>query len=103
MAAQNDTWQVVLEGTFFPKTPALSAVPRWRRVLVVLALAAAVPAQDGSGKIYKYGQTKPGVDLGNFSGRKQTDREYEALVKRIHDMTLHHGIRKDPRRIWVTK
>ena len=33
------------------------------------------------------------VDLGNFSGRKQTDPECETLVKRIHDVTLQHGIR----------
>jgi hypothetical protein len=64
-----------------------------RLVVLALAAAAAVPAQDGSGKIYKYGQTKPGVDLGNFSGRKRTDREYEALVKRIHDVPLQHGMR----------
>ena len=33
------------------------------------------------------------VDLGNFSGHKQGDPEYEALVKRIHDVTLAHGIK----------
>jgi 2-keto-3-deoxy-L-rhamnonate aldolase RhmA len=33
------------------------------------------------------------VDLGNFSGHKQGDPAYEALVKRIHDVTLAHGIR----------
>jgi len=31
-------------------------------------------------------------DLGNFSGHKQGEPEYEALVKRIHDVTLQHGI-----------
>jgi len=33
------------------------------------------------------------VDLGNFSGHKQGEPEYEALVKRIHDVTLAHGIK----------
>ena len=32
------------------------------------------------------------TDLGNFSGRKQGDPEYEAMVKRIHDVTLQHKI-----------
>jgi 2-keto-3-deoxy-L-rhamnonate aldolase RhmA len=40
------------------------------------------------------------VDLGNFSGRKQTDPEYEALVKRIHDVTLQHGIRLGGPQAW---
>lgn len=33
------------------------------------------------------------TDLGNFSGHRQGDKEYEALVTRIHDVTLQHGIR----------
>ena len=33
------------------------------------------------------------VDLGNFSGHKQGEPEYDALVKRIHDVTLAHGIK----------
>ena len=40
------------------------------------------------------------VDLGNFSGRKQGDPEYEALVKRIHDVTLQHGIRLGGPQAW---
>jgi len=32
------------------------------------------------------------TDLGNFSGRKQGDPEYEAMVKRIHDITIQHKI-----------
>jgi 2-keto-3-deoxy-L-rhamnonate aldolase RhmA len=40
------------------------------------------------------------VDLGNFSGHKQTDPEYEALVKRIHDVTLAHGIRLGGPQAW---
>jgi len=32
------------------------------------------------------------TDLGNFSGHKQGDPEYEAMVKRIHDVTLAHKI-----------
>jgi 2-keto-3-deoxy-L-rhamnonate aldolase RhmA len=31
-------------------------------------------------------------DLGNFSGHRQGDPEYEALVTRIHDVTLAHKI-----------
>jgi 4-hydroxy-2-oxoheptanedioate aldolase len=33
------------------------------------------------------------TDLGNFSGHKQGEAEYEALVTRIHDVTLKAGIR----------
>src|SRR6266566_3268767 len=33
------------------------------------------------------------TDLGNFSGHRQGDKEYEALVTRIHDVTLQHGLR----------
>jgi len=33
------------------------------------------------------------TDLGNFSGTKQGDPEYESMVTRIHDITLQHGIR----------
>ena len=33
------------------------------------------------------------TDLGNFSGFKQGDAQYEALVTRIHDVTLKAGIR----------
>jgi hypothetical protein len=43
------------------------------------------------------------VDLGNFSGRKQGDAEYEALVKRIHDVTLAHGIRLGGPQAWKDK
>jgi len=32
------------------------------------------------------------TDLGNFSGHRQGDKEYEALVTRIHDVTLQHGL-----------
>src|SRR6267378_6119823 len=32
------------------------------------------------------------TDLGNFSGHRQGDKEYESLVKRIHDVTLQHKI-----------
>jgi len=40
------------------------------------------------------------VDLGNFSGHKQGDPDYEALVKRIHDVTLAHGIRLGGPQAW---
>ncbi|HEX5322260.1 MAG TPA: aldolase/citrate lyase family protein [Capsulimonadaceae bacterium] len=43
------------------------------------------------------------VDLGNFSGHKQGDPEYEALVKRIHDVTLAHGIKLGGPQSWNTK
>jgi hypothetical protein len=32
------------------------------------------------------------TDLGNFSGHRQGDKEYEAMVTRIHDVTLLHGL-----------
>ncbi len=39
-------------------------------------------------------------DLGNFSGHKIGDPEYEALVKRIHDVTLAHGIKLGGPQMW---
>ena len=32
------------------------------------------------------------TDLGNFSGTKQGDKEYEAMVTKIHDVTLEHRL-----------
>jgi 2-keto-3-deoxy-L-rhamnonate aldolase RhmA len=40
------------------------------------------------------------TDLGNFSGYKQGDKEYEALVSKIHDVTLEHGIRLGGPQAW---
>jgi len=40
------------------------------------------------------------TDLGNFSGHRQGDKEYEALVARIHDVTLQHGIRLGGPQAW---
>jgi len=40
------------------------------------------------------------TDLGNFSGHKQGDKEYEALVTKIHDVTLEHGIRLGGPQAW---
>lgn len=40
------------------------------------------------------------VDLGNFSGHKQGDPEYDALVKRIHDVTLAHNIKLGGPEAW---
>jgi 2-keto-3-deoxy-L-rhamnonate aldolase RhmA len=40
------------------------------------------------------------TDLGNFSGHKQGDPEYEAMVKRIHDVTLAHGIKLGGPQAW---
>jgi len=40
------------------------------------------------------------TDLGNFSGHRQGEREYEALVTRIHDVTLQHGIRLGGPQAW---
>ncbi len=40
------------------------------------------------------------TDLGNFSGHKIGDPEYEAMVKRIHDVTLAHGIKLGGPQMW---
>ncbi|HEY6270150.1 MAG TPA: aldolase/citrate lyase family protein [Candidatus Acidoferrum sp.] len=40
------------------------------------------------------------TDLGNFSGHRQGDKDYEALVTRIHDVTLQHGIRLGGPQAW---
>ncbi len=40
------------------------------------------------------------TDLGNFSGHRQGDKQYEALVTRIHDVTLQHGIRLGGPQAW---
>jgi 2-keto-3-deoxy-L-rhamnonate aldolase RhmA len=40
------------------------------------------------------------TDLGNFSGYKQGDPQYEALVTRIHDVTLKAGIRLGGPLMW---
>jgi 2-keto-3-deoxy-L-rhamnonate aldolase RhmA len=40
------------------------------------------------------------TDLGNFSGHRQGEREYEALVTRIHDVTLAHGLRLGGPQAW---
>ena len=40
------------------------------------------------------------TDLGNFSGHRQGDKQYEALVARIHDVTLQHGIRLGGPQAW---
>src|SRR5215831_8398531 len=40
------------------------------------------------------------TDLGNFSGLKQGDPGYEAMVKRIHDVTLAHGIKLGGPQAW---
>jgi 2-keto-3-deoxy-L-rhamnonate aldolase RhmA len=40
------------------------------------------------------------TDLGNFSGTKQGDKEYEAMVTKIHDVVLAHGIRLGGPQAW---
>jgi 2-keto-3-deoxy-L-rhamnonate aldolase RhmA len=40
------------------------------------------------------------TDLGNFSGTKQGDKEYEAMVSKIHDVVLEHGIRLGGPQAW---
>jgi 2-keto-3-deoxy-L-rhamnonate aldolase RhmA len=40
------------------------------------------------------------TDLGNFSGTKQGDKEYEAMVTKIHDVVLSHGIRLGGPQAW---
>ncbi|MGH9681547.1 MAG: aldolase/citrate lyase family protein, partial [Candidatus Acidiferrales bacterium] len=41
------------------------------------------------------------TDLGNFSGHKQGDKEYEAMVERIRDVTLEHRIRLGGPQAWM--
>ena len=43
------------------------------------------------------------TDLGNFSGHRQGDPEYEAMVKRIHDVVLAHGIKLGGPQAWKDK
>jgi len=40
------------------------------------------------------------TDLGNFSGHRQGEPEYEALVTRIHDVTLKAGLRLGGPLMW---
>jgi 2-keto-3-deoxy-L-rhamnonate aldolase RhmA len=40
------------------------------------------------------------TDLGNFSGYKQGDKQYEAMVTRIHDVTLAHGLKLGGPQAW---
>src|ERR1700716_1515099 len=40
------------------------------------------------------------TDLANFSGHRQGDKEYEALVTRIHDVTLQQRIRLGGPQAW---
>jgi hypothetical protein len=42
-------------------------------------------------------------DLANFSGHKQGEPEYEALVTRIHDVTLKAGIRLGGPQNWKNR
>ncbi len=42
-------------------------------------------------------------DLGNFSGHKQGDPEYEALVKQIHDVVLAKGLKLGGPLNWRTR
>jgi 2-keto-3-deoxy-L-rhamnonate aldolase RhmA len=42
-------------------------------------------------------------DLGNFSGFKQGEPEYESLVTRIHDVTLKAGIKLGGPQNWKTR
>src|SRR5713226_9242833 len=43
------------------------------------------------------------TDLGNFSGYKQGDPQYEALVTRIHDVTLRAGLKLGRPLAWKTR
>lgn len=40
------------------------------------------------------------TDLGNFSGLRQGEAGYESMVKRIHDITLQHGIKLGGPQAW---
>lgn len=42
-------------------------------------------------------------DLGNFSGHRQGEPEYEALVTRIHDVTLKAGIKLGGPQAWKSR
>jgi 2-keto-3-deoxy-L-rhamnonate aldolase RhmA len=42
-------------------------------------------------------------DLANFSGHKQGEPEYEALVTRIHDVTLKAGIKLGGPQNWKNR
>ena len=42
-------------------------------------------------------------DLGNFSGHKRGEPEYEALVTRIHDVVLQHGIKLGGPQDWYNR
>jgi len=42
-------------------------------------------------------------DLGNFSGHKQGEPEYEALVTRIHDVVLKAGIKLGGPQNWKNR
>ena len=42
-------------------------------------------------------------DLGNFSGHKQGEPEYEALVARIHDVTLKAGLKLGGPQNWKNR
>jgi 2-keto-3-deoxy-L-rhamnonate aldolase RhmA len=43
------------------------------------------------------------TDLGNFSGYKQGDPQYEAMVTRIHDVTLRAGLKLGGPLAWKTR
>ncbi|HTS76613.1 MAG TPA: aldolase/citrate lyase family protein [Bryobacteraceae bacterium] len=43
------------------------------------------------------------TDLGNFSGHKIGDPEYERMVSRIHDVTLAHGIKLGGPQMWSNR
>jgi 2-keto-3-deoxy-L-rhamnonate aldolase RhmA len=43
------------------------------------------------------------TDLGNFSGLKQGDPGYEQMVKRIHDVTLAHGVKLGGPQAWKNR
>ncbi|MGC4051902.1 MAG: aldolase/citrate lyase family protein [Paludibaculum sp.] len=43
------------------------------------------------------------TDLGSFSGLKQGDPKYEALVKRIHDATLKSGLKLGGPHAWLKR
>jgi len=40
------------------------------------------------------------TDLGNFSGTRQGDKAYEAMVAKIHDVVLEHGIKLGGPQAW---
>jgi len=84
-------------------TTYLSVVDRDGNMVVVIMIETPIGVENAE-KI----ASVPGIDvifaastdLANFSGHRQGEKEYEALVTRIHDVTLQHRIRLGGPQAW---